>query len=103
MSLGKDEVAPDSSSPKPRENPNFPWFNMSENFKEGVTIICGDRRIIVRPATGEQGPEGPFPYITLMREGRLDSTKRVRANDGFCLHSEDAFNEIWNKLEEILG
>lgn len=98
MSLAKDEVAPDGSPPKLRVNPNFPWFMMSENFSDGISIICGDRRILVRPATGEMGPKGPFPFITLTREGLA----RADGKDGFCLHSEDVFNELWGKLEEML-
>ncbi len=93
MSLAKDEVAPDGSPPKPRVNPNFPWFMMSENFSEGISIVCGERRILVKPATGEMGPKGPFPFITLS-----EGIERA----GFCLHSEDVFNELWNKLEEML-
>ncbi len=106
MSLAKDEVAPDDSPPKPRVIPNFPWFMMSENFSDGISLICGDRRILVRPATGETGPKGPFPFISLTEEG---STKRRnsgntfrRSKRGFCLHSEDVFNELWEKLEEML-
>ena len=91
MSLAKDEVAPDGSPPKPRVDPNFPWFKMS--FNEGISIICGDRRITMRPATGEQGPGGPFPFIILAEE---------ISKAGFCVHSEDVFNELWNKLEEML-
>lgn len=93
MSLAKDEVAPDGSPPKPRINPNYPWFMMSKNFNDGITLICGERRILVRPATGETGPKGPFPFIGL--------TEGVEGA-GFCLHSEDVFNELWDKLEEML-
>ncbi len=93
MSLAKDEVAPDGSPPEPRVEPNFPWFLMSQNFSDGISIICGERRILVKPATGEMGPKGPFPFITL--------TEGVEAA-GFCLHSEDVFNELWDKLEEML-
>ena len=98
MSLAKDEVAPDGSPPKPRVNPNFPWFMMSENFSDGISLICGDRRILVRPATGETGPKGPFPFITLTEEFVLPSGATLK---GFCLHSEDVFNELWDKLEEM--
>jgi len=98
MSLAKDEVAPDGSPLKPRVEPNFPWFMMSENFSDGISIVCGDRRILVRPATGEMCTKGPFPFINLKEEFVLTEGSK----EGFCLHSEDVFNELWDKLEEML-
>ena len=91
--MAKDEVAPDGSPPKPRVNPNYPWFMMSENFSDGISLICGDRKIIVRPATGEMSSKGPPPFISLTEAGSIK---------GFCLHSEDVFNELWDKLEKML-
>ena len=74
---------------KLKVEPKVPWFYMSQNFKAGISITCGDRRIYVRPATGEVGPDGPFPYVTFVEEDGESS--------GFCVHSEAAFDEVWDK------
>jgi len=82
----------ENCSAKLNVKPKFPWFLMSENFKDGVSIICGDRKITVRPATGETGPEGPFPFIILTEKDRIK---------GFCVHSEDVFDKLWEILKEL--
>lgn len=75
---------------------NFPWFLMSENFKDGISIICGDRKITVRPATGERGPDGPFPFIILAEKDK--EGKRIK---GFCIHNEGIFDKLWEVLKEF--
>ena len=54
-------------------------------------IEMGDRKIVFRAATGEQGEKGPFTFVELLEEGE-DS-------GGFCLTMESEFNDLWKFLE----
>ena len=62
--------------------------------KQHAVIEMGDRRIIFRAATGEQGPDGPFPFVSRMTktgEGRWEG-------EGFCLSMESDFDDLWKLL-----
>ena len=83
----------ENCSAKLNVKPKLPWFLMSENFKDGVSIICGNRTITVRPATGERGSDGPFPFIILT----VDAFPSL----GFCIHNEDIFDKLWEALKEF--
>ena len=65
-----------------------PVFRISS--KEAI-IEMGDRRIIFRPATGEQGEKGPFPFVELQEE--------QTGTGGFCISQESQFNNLWKFLE----
>ena len=74
-----------------------PYFHLVNKPKLGAELVCGGRTILLRGSTGERGPVGPFPFITL--------TERKEEGDfmeGFCIHSEDRFNEVWDKLKELM-
>jgi len=73
---------------------------MSENFKDGISLICGDRKITVRPATGETGPDGPFPFIILTEKDEEGERGRG-THQGFCVDSEDVFDKLWEALKEF--
>jgi hypothetical protein len=54
-------------------------------------IEMGDRKIVFRAATGEQGEKGPFTFVELQEE---DS-----AVQGFCITQETQFDDLWALLE----
>lgn len=79
----------------------FPVFRLKLVLGKGeeakVVIECGNRNIEFRGATGEKGPEGPFPFITLTEEGG----KMEIHKSGFCIHSVAIFNELWDQLKDL--
>lgn len=50
-------------------------------------IEMGDRKIVLRAATGEQGEKGPLPYVEV-REGE--------SKLGYCMTRESQFEDLWN-------
>ena len=78
--------------------PPYLRFIYAYKKRSEVRIICGDRSIMIQAATGEQGPQGPFPFITLTEK----KEERGELLEGFCIHSEDRFNELWDKLKELV-
>ena len=55
-----------------------------------VIIEMGDRKIVFRAATGEQGEKGPFPFVELHEETGVG---------GFCIIQESQFDDLWKFLE----
>lgn len=63
-------------------------------------IEMGDRKIVFRVATGEQGEEGPFPFVELQEKGKDPvSGEPYRFSGGFCLTTESEFEDLWKFLE----
>ncbi len=54
-----------------------------------IAIDMGDRKIVFRAATGEQGEKGPFPFVELHEETGV----------GGFLMTESHFEDIWKFLE----
>ncbi|GAH33879.1 unnamed protein product [marine sediment metagenome] len=88
----------------------FPVFKLKFVLGKGeetkAVIECGDRSIEIRGATGEVGPEGRFPYVTLTeRSPYVTLTEKGEekkfTESGFCLHSETIFNEFWDQLKDL--
>lgn len=75
-------------------DPKFPFFKWRKalpGLRElpQATVVCGDRHITLRGATGEVGPDGPFPYI------------EFSDGEGFPVHAEYVFDELWNNLKDL--
>jgi len=56
-----------------------------------AVIEMGDRKIVFRTATGEQGEEGPFPFVEVLEDGGSKA--------GYCLTHESQFEYLWRFLE----
>ena len=64
--------------------------------RSAVIFEMGDRRIIFRAATGEQGSGGPFPFVELVTKVSEGQSKGM----GFCLIRESQFDELWKFLQD---
>ena len=60
-----------------------------------VIIKMGDRSIVFRAATGEQGEEGPFPYVEVVKK----EGEGISSSTGFSLTRESEFEALWKFLE----
>ena len=60
----------------------------------------GDRKIVFRVATGEQGEKGPFPFVDFQEKGKDPvSDEPYHFSGGFCMTQESEFNDLWKFLE----
>ena len=62
-------------------------------------IEMGDRKIVLRAATGEQGEKGPFTFVELQEKGKAVSGEPYHFSGGFCMTQESEFNDLWKFLE----
>ena len=62
--------------------------------RSAVIFEMGDRRIIFRAATGEQGSGGPFPLVELMTKVSEGQSQ----GEALCLSKESDFDELWKLL-----
>ena len=58
----------------------------------GIEIHSGERTIIVRSASGESGPNGPYPFIDIEDPLSLK---------GFCLSSEADFDRFFKAMDGL--
>lgn len=79
----------------------FPVFKLKlvlgKDEETKAVIECGSRNIEFGRAAGEVGPEGPFPFITLTKEGGEMEISKL----GFCIHSTGIFDELWDQLKDL--
>ena len=62
------------------------------DVNEFETVIeMGNRKIILRAATGEQGSDGPFTYVQVLED--------EESKAAYCLTRESQFNDLWKFLE----
>jgi len=65
-----------------------------------AVIEMGNRKIVLRAATGEQGEKGPFPFVELQEKGKDPvSGEPYHFSGGFCMTRESEFEDLWKFLE----